>query len=410
MNANALILAPFAGDPQHVGNLRLERFVRWLSQRNISTTIVSANASLGLLGSQGEIVVPDPFVIYRAAQDRDISGQTPKPRKPSKFRRHFAQTILIPDLGVAWAYSVIKSKDVQRAAKQAALVVSTSPAESNHMAAWRIAKKNQIPHLMDMRDGWLDEPLRSQLNKPGVRRYIETKLEQAICHDASAIMVTSNTWKRLLQQRYPDAEKKIHVVTNTCPNKPFPEDTKIPRTNSRVTLIHAGQFTESRSTQRASKLFDDLYPELNGTGTNGDIVLYGKLTQQDRTDIDLNRERFTEIGWTITDRGHVPRTQLQHELESANGLLLLSATHAPLPSKLFEYLATGVPVFASTPRNSAVHELAALAPAITTPHDLHTRPFYAQKKPQHAPPSITTEEKQSESFIKALDSILSKRL
>jgi hypothetical protein len=47
------------------------------------------------------------------------------------------------------------------------------------------------------------------------------------------------------------------------------------------------------------------------------------------------------------------RKDLLALLPQADGLLLLSASYAALPSKLFEYMQTGLPIFAVTERDSA---------------------------------------------------------
>jgi hypothetical protein len=44
-------------------------------------------------------------------------------------------------------------------------------------------------------------------------------------------------------------------------------------------------------------------------------------------------------------------------LSLADGLLLLSASHAAIPSKLFEYLPLCKPIFASTSQSSAVWKI-----------------------------------------------------
>ena len=82
----------------------------------------------------------------------------------------------------------------------------------------------------------------------------------------------------------------------------------------------------------------------------GVIQLIGPLSNDEMTIIETFKSRFAALGWRIECPGSLPRSEVLALLPQADGLLLLSASHAALPSKLFEYIPTGRPMFVATIR------------------------------------------------------------
>src|SRR5271157_6390798 len=59
----------------------------------------------------------------------------------------------------------------------------------------------------------------------------------------------------------------------------------------------------------------------------------------------------------IVQTGFLPQQQAFHELEHSHCLLLLIGTPSVHSGKLFEYLATGIPILAITPRGGEVERV-----------------------------------------------------
>ncbi|MEX1033247.1 MAG: glycosyltransferase [Cellvibrionaceae bacterium] len=354
----AILFVPFWSMAGHVGNNRVDRFVRWLFEDGYEVVIIRAGAIEAVREEDWgrEITVVDRLGLHpetAPGQAKVISS-----RRPNKVRRALAYWLFNPDPVVVWAKAAARHPEVIAAVLGADFILSSSPPESAHVGAWILSQRMNVPHIMDMRDGWLDEPLKPLLLSSALRRWQERRLESRIVEAADSIQVTSDVWKELLDARYPRIAHKVHVLTNGYPKSmPAMKTGEQKRSNKEYVLIHAGRFTSSRNSQKPALLLDPLLRCLPSQDCKGVIQLYGNLTQNEVSLIERYRSRFSEIGWRLEFPGAVPRSNMLAIMQKADGLLLLSASHAALPSKLFEYLATGRLIFYVTGHDSAANRL-----------------------------------------------------
>jgi hypothetical protein len=229
------------------------------------------------------------------------------------------------------------------------------------VGAARLADQLGAGFVADLRDGWLDEPNRAVVAW-GWRRRLEARLEARILHRAGAILVTSGRWKELLVERLPTLAEKTVVLTNAYPLTAVPD----PPPSSRpvaVTLLHAGRFSGSRSTQEVGAMLEPLsYVSPGGAG--GRIRLLGALERKDHSELASWVPRLAATGWTVQSEPAVSRLEMMRELAAADGLLLLAKSEAVIPSKLFEYLKAKRPILAVTPRAGAVWALGSDLPQV----------------------------------------------
>lgn len=351
----AIIFAPFWRQEGHVGNNRVDRFVRWLSEDGYTVVIVRAGSADGARQEHWgqEITVRDRMGLYRDALPG--AAEVGLPRKPNKFRRALAYWIFNPDPTVFWARAAANQPAVLQALDGAAFILSSSPPESAHVGAWLLSRRSGVPHIVDMRDGWLDEPLKPILHSSALRRWLEGRMEARILRDAKAIQVTSDVWQELLCKRMPDLLDKVQVLTNGYPQH-MPEPlSRLPKApDEELVLIHAGRFLGSSLARSPALLLAPLLQNLSKPPTKGVIQLIGSLSDYELKLIAPFKPEFQKIGWRIECPGRIPRDELLKLLPQADGLLLLSASNAAIPSKLFEYIPAGRPVFVVTEMGSAV--------------------------------------------------------
>lgn len=415
-----LLFSPLWGHAEHIGNHRVGRFVRWLAEEGFKVVIVRAGQSdeSKNLPWGTEIIVRDPLRLIGNIQG--IQPSKPQ-RKPNKLRRSLAYWFFNPDPGVAWAQAAARDSRVLRAAEGASCILSSSPPESAHVGAWALSQRRGIPHLVDLRDGWMDEPLSLLLRSSALRRWREGRLEWRILRNASIIQVTSVIWKNLLCARLPSLEKRVRVFTNGYPKEKsdwVPE--KLAPHEADPVLIHAGRFLGSDPKRSPEFLLGPLLTGLKSTDFPGTIKLIGSLTPEDLRIIHSFQSSFLELGWQIECPGAIPHDQLLVTLSQADGLLVLSETHAAIPSKLFEYVPTGRPILIVTRTGSAAWEFGNSIPqAISVERDgTETEPGMAKFMKmvttcdfKWACPEKYTERTMKKQFIETinnLDSIASK--
>jgi len=371
-----VIVAPFWQQPHHVGVYRIDRFIRWLSVRKVQIILVLAGSSdqAQQMSWGMQIIIRDPLGLYKDI----VPGNTVSTpmRRPNRLRRLIANLIFNPDPTVVWARRAAGHPLVVEHGEGADFVLSSNPPESAHVASYLLAKRLHAKLIVDMRDGWLDEPLKPLLQYSSLQRLREGRLENRILREANHIFVTSENWQLLLKQRLPFTGDKTTVLTNAYPPHTmksccYESKKTVPK---RLTLIHAGRFSGSRNTQRVELLLKPLLCSILDMETKGNIVFIGRLEPSDLNEIACWKPQFELAKWSLEVYPPVSRAEVIKHLHQADGLLLLSASYAAIPSKLFEYLPTGKPILSLTPVDSAVCKLSKNIPQIFSLD--YTQPLY----------------------------------
>jgi hypothetical protein len=329
---------------------------RWLLADGHEVVVVAAGHGTATGGDVIDIVDP-------AGLAGDVRAL--QPRGPLVgVRRLWRELQHLPDAGIAWARAVARDRRVLKAAKASDCILSSSPPESTHLAAMAISKATGVAHLCDLQDGWIDEPLRPTLQRFAFRRWQEARLEARVFHHSRLLLVTSSVWEKRLHQRYPDLRQRVRMlplgVAVEAPSAlaaPVPA----PRGTGTMRLLHAGSFTMSHNARRMEYLLEPLLQAPEG---HTRIELLGRLHPRETAALESWRGRFEAIGWELAERDAMPRDEFLRELPGYDGLLLLSASFGAVPSKLYEYLQTGLPILAVCPHDSAVAEIARRHPAM----------------------------------------------
>lgn len=358
--SKAIVICPFWGDLSNVGRPRVERFVRWLYEAGYSVVIVRAGARDDCHDTDwgAEITVRDPLGLYGAGS-APSGGARRRQWIPAGFRRWVADTLFLPEPTIVWAARVARSSVVQAAASKASWVLSSSPPESAHVAALRVSRKVSAPLLVDMRDGWVDEPLRPALATSRLRQWFEGRQERGVLLHASRVLVTSDGWQRMLEKRLPFVRGRVRVLTNAYPQK-MPEPQELlssGRSDGRLVLLHSGRFTGSSPSRMAGSLLDVLLSAASSQQP-ADIVAVGRMRPADEAQIAAFCPRFEAQNWRLRSAQPVAREEALRLIQQADGLLLLSTSEAAVPSKFFEYMAARRPILVLTPRDSAVWRIA----------------------------------------------------
>lgn len=358
-----MIVAPYWLNPQHLGAIRIERFVRWLAEAGVDLVVIAGGRTAGCRSeSWGTLIsIPDPLGIYR--EPAPLPTGTAGPRRP--FLRWLAYGLLSPDPGVIWAWRAARHPLAIEHCRDADLVLSSSFPESAHVAAAKLAARSGARLVIDMRDGWLDEPMKPILATSRLRQLREGALERRILGRASTIFVTSEQWRSMLIGRLPNLSAKTEVLTNAYPvvsSDQVATDAAVRPANRSLQLLYAGRLYTSRAERRIDDLLTPLLHGLRESAAHGTLSFVGNLSSQEVEELASWRPAYASAGWQIEVSGcAVPRREAIQLMRNADGLVLLSSSHASIPAKLFEYIIARRPILAVTPGGSAV---ACLAPVL----------------------------------------------
>ena len=389
----AVLFVPFWRLSGHVGNNRIDRFVRWLTEDGYKLVIIRAGTKEEVRTEPWgqEITVVDRLGLH--PESTPGLAKSASVRKPNKLRRALAYWLFNPDPTVVWAKAAARHPKVIEAMQGAQFILSSSPPESAHVGAYMLSQKSRVPHIMDMRDGWLDEPLKPLLYTSALRRWQERRIESQIAQHAKVIQVTSDVWKELFDARYPQLTQKVHVLTNGYPvQTPSVILKPSERLDDEYVLIHAGRFMGSRMSQKPELLMDPLIKNLSLTKKSGVIRFYGNLSSEEIHRIKLYKQKLSTMNWRIEFPGSLPRADMLKIMHSADGFLLLSATHAALPSKIFEYIFFCKPIFSVTHEDSAADKLCRIITNCTIHKENNSEEISFFEKTQQVTKPIELEE------------------
>jgi len=250
-----------------------------------------------------------------------------------------------PDALRPWANAAARVAVAQCAHLRPAVVVSSHPAYSAHMAGLAIKRATGLPWVADFRDLWVDRPYRSQAS--GLHAAIDRRCEAAVVAGCDRIVFASPAWVDRLAARYGEALRaKAVVITNgyerergTQGHFEWPEW-------ARLRVAFTGSMFSSESPEplleavlrlqaRAPELVRGLCVRLAGYGGEHEQAL---------------RRRVREAGLEaqfgfVGTQPHAVAVAMQR---SADLLALAQGEgHAEtIQGKLLEYLATGKPVLA----------------------------------------------------------------
>jgi hypothetical protein len=368
---NVLFVASYWDSPGHVGVLRAQRMVKWLEQSGFHITVVragsrdhQADTSFGKV-----ITIADPLKMH---PDVGPDHVPIAPRKANRFRRWMAYALLVPDPAVLWTRRITRHPLVVKHAKSCAWFLASCPPESGFLAASALADRFDGRFIMDMRDGWLDEPMKPLLQRHKWQQWREMRLEKRLIMRANAVTVTSEVWKKLLVHRYPDMGTKITVLPNAYPEYDFLIHAEAVTSNERrhkpesatcssddnpekpFVFLYSGRLFSSRPGRQIDQLIRPLMAAWHRAPFIAEFVFAGELTIQEEAVLAYWESKFSKFRWKLTRIAQESHEQALRRMQQADLLLLLSASMGSIPAKFFDYVASGTPILASSPKNSAL--------------------------------------------------------
>ncbi|NNF08423.1 MAG: hypothetical protein HKN21_16805, partial [Candidatus Eisenbacteria bacterium] len=211
-------------------------------------------------------------------------------------------------------------------------IYSSSSPYTTHVVARRLALESGLPWIMEMRDQWVGNPYLAQAANTFSRSQ-SARLERQCVTTASSVVVLTEAHRNELQSRYKGQADHVHVVRNMF----------APRTSASADRTQASTF----------RLFyaGNLYGErrLDGLGA---AVATAKVPGYEVAALEIAGASYDKpFEVTVGTRGvRLLGTLKQSEVEEHLGQVHVGVIHNPswdkvhIPGKLFEYLASGIPV------------------------------------------------------------------
>jgi len=239
---------------------------------------------------------------------------------------------LLPDPEIRWVLNL--TDEILKSGKKFDLVISTSPPESLHIAAYILKAKTGVKWCADFRDPWISPSQREILNNP-FRAFIENNIAKFIFKKCDEINAVSQA---VMNDTYRYAGKKIKrlVVGHKAlkfDGAPFnfPKDT--------LNLVHTGSISLSNPLSEFAPLLDE-FEVFASVRPEARLWLAGRLSGDELDQIDnfKYKDKIIYLGQKSIEEARA--LQL-----GADALVLVSGkkSHA-LPGKFAEYILTKKPI------------------------------------------------------------------
>lgn len=150
-------------------------------------------------------------------------------------------SVVIPDARLGWYPAAMRQGAALFELDPPDLLFSTSPRETAHLIAMRLAVPRVVPWVADFRDPWMGAFFTPRKIYPYNR--LNGALERRAVERSSAITVAWPGIMRDLTHRYPRLDReKCHVITNGYDADDFASVRPMPF--ERFTIVHIGRFLE----------------------------------------------------------------------------------------------------------------------------------------------------------------------
>ncbi|MDF2157123.1 glycosyltransferase family 4 protein [Algoriphagus sp. CAU 1675] len=248
---------------------------------------------------------------------------------------------LVPDPRVFWVKPSVDFLVDLMGKEQFQAVITTGPPHSLHLIGRGLKRKTGVLWLADFRDPWSQWEFLDALPMQDWVRKKHRKLEQSVLKEADEVVTISPTFRNDLEAI---ANRKVRLLTNGFDPADLPRDfqrkEKIP---GRLNLVYTGIIDSIRN---PIPLLEALKEEFSAEDVQVQMTFVGKVSEQVRGFVQADSWLASRIHFP----GYVSHQEVFGFYAEADALVLILTdtknAKGNIPGKLFEYLATKIPVLA----------------------------------------------------------------
>lgn len=275
---------------------------------------------------------------------------------PWRLRHFIARWLLVTDEQLGWLPFALRRARQTLQEQQIAAIYTTAAPYTTHLAGLRLKRLSGLPWIADWRDPWIGNF--SATFATSWHRWLATKLERAIIHEADVSMVVSEPMRRALLARYPDlAPERVMTLPNGFDPADFEDVAPLGREPDRLVIVYSGSFYGQRQSPRP------FLEALDAVLTTDPVIrpaikvrFVGNTGAAAQVAHDLSLEDVVEF------TGYVPHRKSIGYLLGADLLLLVigsgSGSDAVFTGKIFEYLAASKPILCLADPGVSAHLVA----------------------------------------------------
>ena len=249
--------------------------------------------------------------------------------------------LMVPDPRIFWVKPSVKFLTELVKSGQYDAIITTGPPHSMHLIGRDLKRKTGVFWLADFRDPWSQWEF---LDKLPMQKYVKKKhaeLEQSILKEANVVTTISPTFQKDLEKL---AQRKVSLLTNGFDPADMPADFKpAVKKSRRLNLVYSGIIDSIRNPM---PLLLAMKEEFKPLEEEVSFTFVGRVSDQVQAQIE-------DDSWLkkhVKMAGYVSHEEVFEFYEKADALVLILTNtknaQGNIPGKLFEYLATKIPILA----------------------------------------------------------------
>jgi glycosyltransferase involved in cell wall biosynthesis len=297
---------------------------------------------------------PEFYGLYRTLTGQrgvaslDVASQSAAETRPlRRLLRGVRASLFIPDGRVGWQAPAVRAGMRLHRDPGFDAIVSSGPPFTSHLIGRTLARRTRRPWIADYRDPWIEATFYPR--RPAFARDIDRRLEAACVREATASVTVGEGMARGFLTRYPALDPaRLRVIANGYDPADFEG---VPREDDGLLrLTHTGSLFLGRTPGALLDALETLAREEPGFAHATRLCFAG------RVDGDLiTRVRGSVLEDLTEWPGYLAHRDSIALLRRSRVLLLLIGTdaqaHTMVTGKVYEYLASGVPILAIGPRD-----------------------------------------------------------
>lgn len=366
-----LILTYYWPPAGGAGVQRWLKFVKYMRDFNWEPVVYTAlNGEMPVVDESLEKDVPkgitvlktpiwEPYTIYkrfigRKKEDRinaSFLNENKKTGITEKISIWIRGNFFIPDARKFWVKPSTRYLEKYIAENNIGYIISSGPPHSMHLIALALRKKNRnLKWIADFRDPWtnIDFYEKLMLSTRADKKHHRQELE--VLKHADCVLSIGESMGNELMEIYKNGSGnnpgKFKVITNGFDGDDLMESP--PVKDNKFSLAHIGTLVKDRNPEALWKVLSELVKTNASFKDRLEIKLVGKVDLYVKEQI----ESFGLSGF-VKKIDYLPHNEVIREQAKSNVLLLLvnntKNAKGILTGKIFEYMASHVPVLAIGP-------------------------------------------------------------
>lgn len=348
MNYRKVLVISYYFPPMGLSGVqRTLKFVKYLPQYGWEPVVLTTNLSQFYAFDETLInELHEDIKIYRSDDNKENKKQKIK-KFPSylyqKLGRSLLQTIYLPDSKKPWLKHALKKGEQIINENKIDVIFATAPPYTDFLVALELAKKYDIPFIIDYRDIWIDNPF--HFFATPFHKIYSGKLEKNILYRAERVVVTTRYTKELLLKRYGFlSHNEVDIVHQGYDAEDFKNFEKIKPDPDKFVITHSGLFQDNRTPKYMLKAISMFFKNRPEAAEHTELRFIGIMRKKHLRYI----KKYGLIKNTKCT-GYLPHNEVIRNLMESDLLWFMLNDNVRSPGKLYEYFASKKPILACLP-------------------------------------------------------------